>query len=50
MLRAFVAGAGEGARDVGAPPPVTLAVTVLTSEPDASAFDERLGFARAVGV
>ena len=29
-------------RDVRSPPPVTLAVTVLTSEPDASAFDERL--------
>jgi orotidine-5'-phosphate decarboxylase len=42
MLRAFVAGANEGARDVGAPAPVTLAVTVLTSEPDASAFDQRL--------
>jgi orotidine-5'-phosphate decarboxylase len=49
MLRAFVAGANEGARDVGVVTPVTLAVTVLTSEPDASAFDERLGFARAAG-
>ena len=33
----------------GSPPPVTLAVTVLTSEPDASAFDERLDVARARG-
>ncbi|MGZ4756353.1 MAG: orotidine-5'-phosphate decarboxylase [Acidimicrobiia bacterium] len=49
MLRAFVAGANEGASDIGAPPPVTLAVTVLTSERDASAFDERLGIASAAG-
>jgi orotidine-5'-phosphate decarboxylase len=49
MLRAFVAGAQEGARDAGASAPVTLAVTVLTSEPDASAFDERLRVAVASG-
>ena len=49
MLRAFVAGAHEGARDIGASPPVTLAVTVLTSEPDAGAFDERLEIARVAG-
>jgi orotidine-5'-phosphate decarboxylase len=49
MVRAFVAGAQEGARDAGAPAPVTLAVTVLTSEPDASAFDERLRVAVAGG-
>ncbi|HEY3724400.1 MAG TPA: orotidine-5'-phosphate decarboxylase [Acidimicrobiia bacterium] len=49
MLRAFVAGAHEGARDIGASPPVTLAVTVLTSEPDASAFDARLETARVAG-
>lgn len=49
MLRAFVAGASEGARDIDAPTPVTLAVTVLTSEPDASAFDARLGVAVAAG-
>jgi orotidine-5'-phosphate decarboxylase len=49
MLRAFVTGANEGARDIDAPTPITLAVTVLTSEPDASAFDERLGFAVAAG-
>jgi len=49
MLRAFVAGAREGASDIGAPPPVTLAVTVLTSEPDAGAFEERLAIARAAG-
>jgi orotidine-5'-phosphate decarboxylase len=49
MLRAFVAGAHEGARDINAAPPVTLGVTELTSEPDASAFDERLEVARAAG-
>jgi orotidine-5'-phosphate decarboxylase len=49
MLRAFIAGAREGASDIGAPAPVTLAVTVLTSEPDASAFDTRLETARAAG-
>jgi orotidine-5'-phosphate decarboxylase len=49
MLRAFVAGAQEGARDAGVPAPITLAVTVLTSEPDASAFDERLRVAIASG-
>jgi len=49
MLRAFVAGAHAGASDIGAPAPITLAVTVLTSEPDASAFDERLAIARDAG-
>jgi orotidine-5'-phosphate decarboxylase len=47
MLRAFVNGAREGAADIGAPAPVTLAVTVLTSDPDASAFDSRLATAVA---
>ena len=42
MLRAFVAGATTGAQDAGLPAPVTLAVTVLTSDADASAFDGRL--------
>lgn len=46
MLRAFVAGATTGAQDAGLPAPVTLAVTVLTSDPDASAFDARLESAR----
>jgi orotidine-5'-phosphate decarboxylase len=32
----------EGARDAGRAEPVPLAVTVLTSDPDASAFDARL--------
>jgi orotidine-5'-phosphate decarboxylase len=42
MLRAGVDGVREGARDAGRPAPVPLAVTVLTSDPDASAFDARL--------
>jgi orotidine-5'-phosphate decarboxylase len=49
MLRAFVAGAQAGASDIGCSPPVTLAVTVLTSEPDAGAFDERLAVAQLAG-
>ena len=49
MLRAFVAGAHEGAADAGVVPPVTLAVTVLTSDPDASPFDARLALARDTG-
>jgi orotidine-5'-phosphate decarboxylase len=47
MLRAFVNGAREGAAEIGRPTPVTLAVTVLTSEPDARAFDVRLETARS---
>lgn len=49
MLRAFVAGLGEGARDAGVEPPVALAVTVLTSERDTDAFDVRLERARVAG-
>lgn len=49
MLRAFVAGAGRGAEDAGLPMPTTLAVTVLTSDPDTSAFDARLALARDTG-
>jgi orotidine-5'-phosphate decarboxylase len=49
MLRAFVEGAHAGASDISGAPPVTLAVTVLTSEPDASAFDARLEVARVAG-
>ena len=33
MLRAGVAGLAEGAHDAAHPAPITLAVTVLTSEP-----------------
>src|SRR4051812_24997808 len=46
MLRAFVAGANEGARDASVQPPTTLAVTVLTSDPDVSTFPARLEAAR----
>ena len=42
MLRAGVAGLAEGARDAGHAPAKPIAVTVLTSDPDASAFEERL--------
>ena len=49
MLRAAVEGLTEGAREASLPPPVPLAVTVLTSDPDASAFDARLAAAIASG-
>jgi orotidine-5'-phosphate decarboxylase len=49
MLRAGVAGLAEGAQAGGHPPPVALAVTVLTSEPDGSAAPARLELARAAG-
>jgi len=49
MLRAGVEGLVEGARDVGVAPSVALAVTVLTSDPDASALDARLELARISG-
>jgi orotidine-5'-phosphate decarboxylase len=46
MLRAAVEGLAEGARDAGGAHAIPIAVTVLTSDPDARAFDERL--ARAI--
>ncbi|MCC6339393.1 MAG: orotidine-5'-phosphate decarboxylase [Acidimicrobiia bacterium] len=49
MMRAFVAGARAGADDAGLDPPVTLGVTVLTSDPAASAFDERAEVAAVAG-
>ena len=49
MLRAGADGVREGARDAGRPAPVPLAVTVLTSDPDASAFDARLADAIEAG-
>jgi orotidine-5'-phosphate decarboxylase len=49
MLRAFVAGAAAGAAAVDLAPPVTLAVTVLTSDADASPFADRLVVAREAG-
>ena len=50
MVRAGVEGLAEGARDAGSrAPPVSLAVTVLTSEPNVGAMDERLRVAAAAG-
>ena len=42
MMRGALAGLVDGARDAGLPAPVGLAVTVLTSEADTSAFAPRL--------
>jgi len=42
MLRAGVDGLEAGAADSGAERPIALGVTVLTSDPDASAFPVRL--------
>ena len=49
MLRAGVEGLAEGARDAGHEPAIPIAVTVLTSDPDASAFDARLACAIEAG-
>lgn len=49
MVRAGAGGLREGAADGGHPEPVPLAVTVLTSDPDASAFDVRLATAVEAG-
>jgi orotidine-5'-phosphate decarboxylase len=50
MVRAGVEGLAEGARDAGlAHAPVSLAVTVLTSDPNVDAMDERLRVAAAAG-
>ncbi|HYL52167.1 MAG TPA: orotidine-5'-phosphate decarboxylase [Acidimicrobiia bacterium] len=45
MLRAAVEGLAEGAADANHPSPLPIAVTVLTSDPDASQFDARLAAA-----
>lgn len=42
MLRAAVEGLHEGAHEAGHPTPTAIAVTVLTSDRDTSAFDTRL--------
>jgi orotidine-5'-phosphate decarboxylase len=47
MLGAGVDGLEAGAADAGFEPPVALGVTVLTSDPDASAFPARLAAAQA---
>jgi orotidine-5'-phosphate decarboxylase len=49
MVRAGVEGLAEGARDAGHAPPVALAVTVLTSDPDIGARDARMHIARDAG-
>ena len=49
MVRSGVEGLAAGAADGGHPPPVALGVTVLTSEPDATAFPARLEVAVAGG-
>ena len=49
MLRAGVEGLEAGAADAGVDRPVALGVTVLTSDPDASAFPARLDAAVAGG-
>lgn len=51
MVRAAVDGLAEGAASAGLAPPMVLAVTVLTSEPDAppSLVDERVRRAVAAG-
>ncbi len=49
MLRAGVSGLADGARDAGRHRALALAVTVLTSEPDAGAFDARAAVARDAG-
>ena len=49
MLRAGVDGLEAGAAEAGFDRPVALGVTVLTSDPDASAFPSRLEAAVAGG-
>jgi orotidine-5'-phosphate decarboxylase len=49
MLRAGVDGLREGARESGHDTPVALGVTVLTSEANADAFEERLSWSREAG-
>ena len=49
MLRAGAEGLAAGAAEAGAAAPVPLGVTVLTSDPDASAFPQRLQAAVAGG-
>ena len=49
MLRAGVEGLAGGAREAGYPTPSALGVTVLTSDPDPSGFDELLSIAASGG-
>jgi orotidine-5'-phosphate decarboxylase len=49
MLRAGVDGLREGAAEMHHPDPTALGVTVLTSDPDTTAFSERLEWSSAAG-
>lgn len=49
MLVAGVEGMAAGAAEAGVEPPLPIAVTVLTSDADASAFNQRLDVAIAAG-
>jgi orotidine-5'-phosphate decarboxylase len=49
VVRAGVEGLRAGASEAGHAPPIALGVTVLTSDPDASAMPERLRVARDAG-
>jgi orotidine-5'-phosphate decarboxylase len=49
MLRAGVEGMAAGAAEADVEAPLPIAVTVLTSDPDPSAFDTRLNAAIAAG-
>ena len=49
MLRAGVEGLRQGAAEANHPDPIALGVTVLTSDPDTTAFSERLAWASAAG-
>ena len=49
MLRAAVDGLAAGARDAGHSLAIPIAVTVLTSDPDVRAFDDRLACAIEAG-
>src|SRR3954454_22682417 len=49
MLRAGIEGLQEGAADAGVETPISLAVTVLTSDTDTSALAQRMQIARDAG-
>jgi orotidine-5'-phosphate decarboxylase len=49
MLRAGIAGLHAGASDAGVEAPISLGITVLTSDPDTSALVARMDVARDAG-
>jgi orotidine-5'-phosphate decarboxylase len=49
MLRAGVEGLAEGAREAGHSQAIPIAVTILTSDPDVRAFNDRLACAIEAG-